>query len=55
MIIPVAPVTVQLSVLDWPAVTIAGALVKLVMVGALPTVTVTLAVMDPKEFVAERM
>jgi hypothetical protein len=41
------PVTVQLSVLDWPAVTVAGVAVKWVMVGGQPTTTVTAAVLDP--------
>lgn len=49
------PVTAQLSVLVWPAVTVAGVAAKLVIVGALPAVTVTEAVVDPKVFVAVRV
>jgi hypothetical protein len=46
------PVTVQASVPDWPAARFAGVAVNFVMVGALPTATVTAAVLDPKLFVA---
>jgi hypothetical protein len=46
------PVTIQLSVLVWPAVTVAGTAAKLVMVGALPAVTVTAAMVVPKALVA---
>jgi hypothetical protein len=46
------PVTAQLSVLVWPAVTVAGLAVKLVIVGVLPATTVTEAVLVPKAFVA---
>lgn len=49
------PVTAQLSVLGWPAVTVAGVALKLVMVGALPAITVTLAAVDPKLLVAVRV
>jgi hypothetical protein len=49
------PVTAQLSVLDRPAVNVAGVALKLVMVGGLPTVTVALAVACPAEFVAVSM
>jgi hypothetical protein len=49
------PVTAQLSVLDCPAVTVAGVAAKLAMVGALPAVTVTEAVVDPKVLVAVRV
>lgn len=49
------PVTTQESVLDWPAVTLAGEAVKLVTVGGLPTLTVTAAVVDPKLFLAVRV
>lgn len=49
------PVTVQLSVLGWPAVTFAGVAVKLVMVGGLPAITVTAAVVDPKSLVAVKV
>jgi hypothetical protein len=42
-----APVTDQLSVLGCPAVTFAGAAVKLTMIGALPATTVTMAVAVP--------
>jgi hypothetical protein len=47
-----APVTVQLSVLGWPAATLAGVATKLVMVGGLPTGTVTAAVAEPNALVA---
>ena len=46
------PVTAQLSVLDCPAVTVAGVAAKLAMVGALPAVTVTEAVVDPVSLLA---
>jgi hypothetical protein len=46
------PVVVQASVLVWPAPTLAGVAVKLVIAGGLPTLTVTLAVVDPKLFLA---
>ena len=49
------PVTVQLRVLDWPAVIFGGDAAKPVMVGALPTMTVTLEVTEPKELVAVRV
>jgi hypothetical protein len=49
-----APVTTQLNVLDWPAVTLAGVAVKLVMTGAPVTViiTVAIAVAEPNALVA---
>ena len=47
-----APVTDHPSVLDCPAVMLAGVAAKLVIVGALPTVTVAVAVTVPKAFVA---
>jgi hypothetical protein len=46
------PVTAQLSVLAWPAVTVAGDAANFVMVGALPAVTVTDAMLVPKLLVA---
>jgi hypothetical protein len=46
------PVTAQLSVLAWPAVTVVGVAANLVMVGALPAVTVTEAMLVPKPLVA---
>jgi hypothetical protein len=46
------PVTAQLSVLVWPAVTLEGVAANLVMVGALPAVTVTDAMAVPKLLVA---
>ena len=49
------PVTAQPSVLDCPAVTVAGVAAKLAMVGALPAVTVTEAVVDPKMLVAVKV
>jgi len=49
------PVTVQLRVLDWPAVSFTGLAVKLAMVGGVPTATATLAVAVPKRFVAVRI
>jgi hypothetical protein len=49
------PVTTQASVLDWPGVFLTGVAVKLVMVGGLPAVTVTAAVMDPKRLAAVRV
>lgn len=49
------PVTVQLSVLDWPVVTFAGVAMKLVMVGGLPARSVTEAVVDPKSLVAVKV
>jgi hypothetical protein len=49
---PGEPVTIQLSVVDCPAVTAAGVALKPVMVGGLPTTTEAVAVADPKEFVA---
>jgi len=52
---PGEPVTAQLSVLDCPTITFAGVAVKLVMVGGLPAVTVTVAVADPKLLVAVRV
>ena len=52
---PGEPVTVQLSVLDWPGVTVAGVAVRLVMLGALPAMTVTEAVAEPKALVAVRV
>ena len=47
MLSVVAPLTAQLSVVDWPVVTLAGAATKLVIFGRLPTVTLTEAVVDP--------
>lgn len=49
------PVTAQLSVLAWPAVTVTGVATNFVMVGALPAVTVTEAMLVPKLLVAVRM
>lgn len=49
------PVTAHLSVQDCPAATIVGVAVKLVMVGRLPAVTVTVALLEPKLLVAVRM
>jgi len=49
------PVTAQLSVLAWPAVTVTGVATNLVIVGALPAVTVTAAMVVPKLLVAVRM
>jgi hypothetical protein len=49
------PVAVQLSVLGWPAVTLAGVAAKLAMVGGLPAATVTVAVVVPTLFVAVRV
>ena len=49
------PVTAHVSVLDCPGLTIAGVAVKLVMLGELPTVTVAVAVIDPNEFVADKV
>ena len=49
---PGEPVTAQLSVLDCPSVTFAGVAAKPVMIGGLPTITVTAAVADPKLLVA---
>jgi hypothetical protein len=46
------PVTAQLSVLAWPAVTVTGDAANFVMVGALPAVTVTDAMLVPKLLVA---
>ena len=46
------PVTAQLSVLTWPAVMVAGVAANFVMVGALPAVTVTEAMLVPKPLVA---
>ena len=46
------PVTAQLSVLAWPAFTVAGVVANFVMVGALPAVTVTEAMLVPKLLVA---
>ena len=50
-----APVTTQLKVLDWPEVMLAGEALKLVIVGALPTVTVRLEVTEPNVLVADRV
>jgi hypothetical protein len=50
-----APVTTQFNVLDWPAVTLAGVAVKLVMLGAPPTVTVAIAETVPKALLAVRV
>ncbi len=49
------PVTAQLNVTAWPAVTFDGVAVKLVMVGARPAATVTVAVVDPELLVAFRV
>ena len=49
------PVTDQVSVLDVPVAILAGVVSKLVMDGALPTVTVAVAVTVPKELVAARV
>jgi hypothetical protein len=55
MTTPGYPVTDQLSVHGCPAVTFAGAAVKLVMVGAGPDITVTEAVTEPLSLVAVRV
>jgi hypothetical protein len=49
------PVVVQLSVLDCPAVMFAGVALRLAIVGGLPTVTVTVAVVEPERLVAVRV
>ena len=49
------PVTDQPSVLDCPEVMLAGVAAKLVILGALPTVTVAVAVTDPNVLVAVRL
>jgi len=48
------PVTTQASVLDWPGATFAGVAVNLVIVGGLPTPTVTAAALAPKALRAVR-
>jgi hypothetical protein len=52
MIMPGAPVTVQLSVMVPPAVTFDGVAVNPLMVGRVPAITDTEDVADPKALVA---
>jgi hypothetical protein len=52
---PGEPTTVQLSVVDWPAITVAGVALKLAMAGRLPTMTETVAETAPEEFAALRV
>jgi len=56
IVIDVEPVTVQLSVLDWPLVIERGDAVKLVITGfGAVTVTVTVCVTDPDALLAVKV